>query len=183
MNRRRFLRNVTGGSAILVIGPVGCSTHDELSTKREGKTDSGAPFELDEATVGSLQEGMTAGKYTARSITELYLKRIDAIDKQGPNLHSIIETNPDALEVAGNLDKERKERGPRGPLHGIPILLKDNVSTFDKLTTTAGSLALAGSIPPRDSFIAGKLREAGAIVLGKANMSEWANFRSTVSVS
>jgi len=126
---------------------------------------------------------MKSGRYTARSITELYLRRIAAIDKQGPALHSIIELNPDALQIADALDAERKVKGPRGWLHGIPVLLKDNIDTADKMTTTAGSLALEGSIPPQDSTIAKRLRESGAIILGKANLSEWANIRSLQSSS
>src|SRR4029453_3662645 len=126
---------------------------------------------------------MESGQRTARSITELYLRRIDALDKRGPELRSIIETNPDALEIADRLDAERKSRGPRGPLHGIPVAIKDNIDTHDRMTTTAGSLALKGSIPPEDSFIAQKLREAGAVILAKANMSEWAYFRGERATS
>src|SRR4029453_3126531 len=126
---------------------------------------------------------MESGQRTARSITELYLRRIDALDKRGPELRSIIETNPDALEIADRLDAERKSSGPRGPLHGIPVAIKDNIDTHDRMTTTAGSLALKGSIPPEDSFIAQKLREAGAVILAKANMSEWAYFRGERATS
>src|SRR5439155_11715219 len=108
-----------------------------------------------------------------------YLSRIEAFDRQGPALRSVIETNPDALAIADRLDAERRSRGPRGPLHGIPVLVKDNIATADRMTTTAGSLALAGSIPSRDAFIVERLREAGAVILGKTNLSEWANFRST----
>ena len=122
---------------------------------------------------------MVSGKRTARSITELYLGRIGAMDRQGPMLRSVIETNPDALTIAEALDRERKQKGPRGPLHGIPVLIKDNIDTADRMTTTAGSYALEGSIPLRDSHVAQRLREAGAILLGKTNLSEWANFRST----
>jgi len=186
MDRRRFVRNAALGSAALVSGPAGCNAPSEPPKTEEAVTkteDWARPFELDEATVGDLQERMKSGRYSASSIVELYIKRIGVMDKKGPNLHSIIEINPDALKIADDLDRERKDKGPRGPLHGIPVLLKDNVNTFDRMTTTAGSLALLGSIPARDSFIAGKLREAGAILLGKANMSEWANIRSTVSVS
>jgi amidase len=141
------------------------------------------PFELAEYTIRQLQEAMESGQRSSRAITELYLERIAALDGQGPTLRSVIETNPDALALADELDRERRERGPRGPLHGIPILLKDNLATHDRMTTTAGSLALAGSIPPADSGVARKLREAGAVLLGKANMSEWANFRSDRSSS
>src|SRR5438477_11683645 len=138
---------------------------------------------LDEATASQMQEWMTAGRYTSRQLVEMYLKRIDEIDRSGPALRSIIEVNPDALTIADALDAERKAKGPRGPLHGIPVLLKDNIGTHDRMTTTAGSLALEGSIPPRDAFLAARLREAGAVLLGKANLSEWANFRSTHSSS
>ena len=140
-------------------------------------------FELDEITIGELQDGMKSGKYTAHAITEKYLARIAAIDKSGPSVNSVIETNPDALEIAEALDKERKEKGPRGPLHGIPVLIKDNIATADRMQTTAGSLALVGSKPPRDAFIVQKLREAGAVILGKTNLSEWANIRSNHSIS
>ena len=142
-----------------------------------------APFELEEATVADLQAGMAAGRLTARRITELYLARIAEMDKAGPTLRSIIETNPEALDLAEQLDRERASTGPRGSLHGVPVLLKDNIDTADRMTTTAGSLALEGSIPPRDSHVAERLRAAGAILLAKANMSEWANIRSNRSSS
>ena len=138
---------------------------------------------IEEATIASLQAAMESRQQTARSITEAYLARIEALDRRGPELRSVLEINPEALDVAAKLDEERRTRGPRGPLHGIPILLKDNIGTADRMTTTAGSLALAGSIPARDSGVAARLRAAGAVFLGKANMSEWANFRSTRSVS
>lgn len=141
------------------------------------------PFELDEMTIPALQSAMASGRMTARSITQLYLSRIEDLDRKGPTLRHVIEVNPEALAIADSLDKERKAGRVRGPLHGIPILLKDNIDTADKMTTTAGSLALEGSIPSRDAFIAAKLRAAGAILLGKANLSEWANFRSTHSTS
>src|SRR6184192_1661461 len=141
------------------------------------------PSELEEATVAELQAGMASGKYTSRSITALYLQRIEALDKKGPGLRSVLETNPDALAQAAALDAERKAKRPRGPLHGIPILVKDNVATRDRMQSTAGSLALAGVVPPRDAFLVERLRAAGAVLLGKANLSEWANFRSTHSSS
>src|SRR5436305_455349 len=140
-------------------------------------------FELDEASVADLQTGMASGKWTSKKLTEAYLARIDAIDAEGPALRSVIEKNPDALAIAEALDKERKEKGPRGPLHGIPILIKDNIATADRMETTAGSLALVGSRVPRDAFVAARLREAGVVILGKANLSEWANFRSSASSS
>jgi amidase len=141
------------------------------------------PFALDEITIADLQDAMKSGKHTARSIAELYLARIDAIDKSGPTINSVIETNPDALTIADALDKEQKEKGPRGPLHGIPVLLKDNIDTHDRMSTTAGSLALVGAKPPKDSYVAHKLREAGAVILAKSNPSEWANIRSRYSTS
>jgi len=141
------------------------------------------PFELEETTIADLQTAMAAGRMTARSITQLYLDRVAELDRKGPTLRHVIETNPDALAIADSLDQERKAGHVRGPLHGIPILLKDNIDTADKMTTTAGSLALEGSIAAKDAFIAAKLRAGGAIFLGKANLSEWANFRSTHSTS
>jgi amidase len=126
---------------------------------------------------------MATGRLTSRRITELYLARIKAIDRQGPSLRSVIEVNPDALAIADALDLERREKGPRGLLHGIPVLIKDNIDTADKMMTTAGSLALEGPAPARDAFIVERLRAAGAVILGKTNLSEWANFRSTRSTS
>lgn len=140
-------------------------------------------FDLDEATIQQLQESMASGRYTARRLVELYTARISAIDRSGPTLRSVIELNPDALSIADALDAERKATGSRGPLHGIPVLLKDNIDTGDRMMTTAGSLALEGSIAPRDAFVVERLRAAGAVILGKTNLSEWANFRSTKSSS
>jgi len=142
-----------------------------------------AAFELEEATVALLQEGMRSRRYTARSIAELYLARMDAIDRAGPAINSVIERNPDALRIAEERDAERRAGRVRGPLHGIPVVIKDNIDTADRMRTSAGSLALAESIAPRDAFIAQRLREAGAVILGKTNLSEWANFRSTHSTS
>src|SRR5437867_7325370 len=142
-----------------------------------------ASFELEEATIEQLQQWMQSGRYTARGLAELYLKRIEQIDRNGPTLRSVIEVNPDALATADALDAERRTRGARGPLHGIPILIKDNIDTADRMTTTAGSLALEGSIAARDAFIVERLRAAGVVLLGKTNLSEWANFRSTRSTS
>jgi amidase len=140
-------------------------------------------FDLEEATIADLQQRMQSGSETSRSLVEKYLARIEAIDRRGPALRSVLETNPDALAIADQLDAERNSRGPRGPLHGIPILLKDNIATADKMMTTAGSLALAGTKPPKDAFIVERLRAAGAVILGKTNLSEWANARSTHSSS
>jgi len=142
-----------------------------------------APFPLEEATVSQLQEWMTSGRYTARQITELYLARIEEIDRRGPELRSVIEINPDAASIADALDAERRTRGARGPLHGIPVLIKDNIDTGDHMQTTAGSLALEGHPAPADAFLVQRLRAAGAVILGKTNLSEWANFRSTHSSS
>src|SRR5262249_42864516 len=141
------------------------------------------PFELNEVTIADLQEGMRAGEYTARSLTESYLTRIEAVDRSGPALRSVIEVNPEALDLAEVLDRERKENGPRGTLHGIPILIKDNIDTADRMATTAGSLALVGARPVQDAFVVRKLRQAGAVLLGKTNLSEWANFRCSYSTS
>ncbi|HWC76140.1 MAG TPA: amidase [Blastocatellia bacterium] len=174
--RRAFLKQSAVAGALAIVSPI----------TRAKPLESQAPvrsFELDELTIRALAEGMKSGRFTARSLTESYLARIDEIDKRGPRVNSVIETNPDALAIAEALDKERKDRGPRGPLHGIPILIKDNIDTSDKMKTSAGSLALADSIAARDSFVAGRLREAGAVILGKTNLSEWANIRSTRSTS
>jgi amidase len=140
-------------------------------------------FPLEEATVAQLQDAMAAGRYTSRRLVELYTERISAIDRSGPTLRSVIELNPDALAIADGLDAERKSGRVRGPLHGIPVLVKDNVDTADRMMTTAGSLALEGPPALRDAFIIAKLRAAGAVILGKTNLSEWANFRSTKSTS
>jgi amidase len=142
------------------------------------------PFEFDEVTIPDLQEGMKSGKYTARSLVEKYAARIGEIDRaEGVGLNSVIELNPDAASIADALDQERKAKGPRGPLHGIPVLIKDNIATDDKMMTTAGSLALVGAKVPKDSFVAVRLRTAGAVILGKTNLSEWANIRSSHSTS
>jgi amidase len=163
---------------------IGCNRHPESpSSGALNQIPAAGPFELDEKTIAELQEGMKSGSLSARSIAEKYLSRIATIDKQGPRLNSVIEINPEALLIADALDAERKAKGPRGALHGIPVLIKDNIDTADRMSTTAGSLALEGSIAPRDAFIVQRLREAGAVILGKTNLSEWANFRSTRSTS
>jgi amidase len=140
-------------------------------------------FALEEADMRQLQKRMSEGSLTARSLTAQYLERIEAIDRRGPMLNSVIELNPDALSIAASLDAERQAKGVRGPLHGIPILIKDNIDTADRMMTTAGSLALLGSIAARDSVVAQRLRAAGAVILGKTNLSEWANYRSSHSTS
>lgn len=139
--------------------------------------------DLQEATIEQLQTAMQNGELTAHQLVQKYIERIKAIDWAGPHLRSVLELNPDAEAIAQELDRERRERGPRGPLHGIPILIKDNIDTADKMLTTAGSLALIGTRPQQDAFVAQKLREAGAIILGKTNLSEWANIRSSRSSS
>lgn len=180
-SRRDFLRYSAIGGALTLASPA-VIIPAERSTLPMPAPDKGA-FELEEITIADLQEGMKAGKWTARSIAEKYLSRIEKMDKQGPAVNSIIELNPDALGIAEALDKERKAKGARGPLHGIPVLIKDNIDTADRMTTTAGSLALSGSIPLKDSFVAQRLRAAGAVILGKTNLSEWANIRSSHSSS
>jgi len=140
-------------------------------------------FELEELSVSELQQGLTAKRFTSVGLVQQYHQRIESVDRSGPRLRSVIELNPDAFAIAEALDHERKATGPRGPLHGIPVLIKDNLDTHDRMTTTAGSLALVGSIAPRDSFVVERLRAAGAVILGKTNLSEWANFRGSRSIS
>ena len=186
IDRRRFIGTSVAGGAAAALGTTACAPDAPQGAGVDGDARGAGevpPFELDEATVADLQAAMESGERTARSITQLYLDRIDALDGQGPELRSVIETNPEALDIADQLDAERAASGPRGPLHGIPVALKDNIDTHDRMTTTAGSLALEGSIPPQDSFIAQRLREAGAIILAKLNMSEWAYFRGERATS
>ena len=143
-----------------------------------------APFELEEATLAQLQTGLGSGRWSTRQLAAAYLGRIAAVDQAGPKLRAVIETNPEVLAQATALDEERRRKGPRGPLHGIPVLLKDNIDSADRMRTTAGSLALVEApAPARDAFIVQRLREAGALLLGKTNLSEWANFRSSRSTS
>jgi len=181
ISRRGFIKTGFSGGMLMAALPGGILS---------GETSPPAPplpgvqaSDLDEKTIGDLADGMKSGRYTARSITESYIAQIGAIDRQGPMLRSVIELNPDALAIADGLDREREEKGPRGPLHGIPVLIKDNIDTADRMATTAGSLALLGSKPPADAFLVRQLRRAGAIVLGKTNLSEWANIRSNHSTS
>ena len=179
LTRRALMKAGVAGGALALGGPL-LPAPAEAVVK---ETAAPAPFELEEATIAQLKEGLRSGEHTAVSLVETYLARIEALNLKGPELRAVIEVNPDAHAIADALDAERKEKGPRGPLHGIPILLKDNISTADRMTTTAGSLAMEGSIPSRDAFIAERLRAAGAVLLGKANLSEWANFRSERSTS
>ncbi len=194
LSRRQFIgTGAAAGGALILGGTGGCAPPDagrnaarEAGAKVGGSAGVPYPvsdFPLDEVSITELHTGMVSGRWSSQEITRLYLERIEEIDGRGPTLRSIIEVNPDAMEVAAERDRERAEGKIRGCLHGIPILVKDNVATHDRMTTTAGSYALEGSIPPEDSGVARKLREAGAIILGKANLSEWANFRSSRSSS
>jgi len=189
--RRRFLQAsfLTGvGAAVYPVQVAGREVAPAPAAVPESST-----FELNEITIRELQDGMKSGRFTARSIAEQYLARIESMDRpdkdksgndrRRPAVNSLLELNPDALAIADGLDQERKQKGPRGPLHGIPVLIKDNLDTSDKMNTTAGSLALMGARSPKDSFMARKLREAGAVILGKTNLSEWANIRSSHSTS
>ena len=143
----------------------------------------GAPSDFEEASIADLHDRMQRGELRAEQLVDWYLQRIEAIDHAGAGLNSIIEVNPDALAIARSLDEEWRRSGPRGPLHGIPVVLKANIDTADRMHTHAGSLALASHRPPRDAFLVSRLRDSGAVILGKANLSEWANFRSTRSTS
>lgn len=182
LDRRRFITTSAGLGAAFI---TGCSGSERPATAVPNASCGDATqrtfpaAELEESTISDLQGRLGNGQETSRSLVEKYMARIDAMNFRGPELRAVLELNPEALEIADKLDQERAAKGPRGALHGIPILLKDNIDTADKMTTTAGSMALAGSIPARDSTVAARLREAGAILLGKTNMSEWANFRST----
>jgi amidase len=176
MTRRTFLESTALAAAI-------ASTACQPTETRKAGGNAPASFEFDEVTAGALQDAMQSGKQTARAIADRYLARIAEIDRNYPGINSVIEINPEAASVADALDRERAQKGARGPLHGIPVLIKDNIDTADRMNTTAGSLALAGSIAAQDSFVAHRLRSAGAVILGKTNLSEWANFRSSHSVS
>ncbi len=175
MNRKSFL-GLLGGAPVLA-----ALAFQSKAGVNAGVTSAAGEFE--EMTIAEMHSGMVAGRLTALSLAKAYLKRIEAVDRNGPKLNSVIELNPDALAIARDLDREWKRKGPRSPMHGIPILLKDNIDTHDKMSTTAGSLALKGHVAARDAFVVEKLRAAGAVILGKTNLSEWANFRSTRSTS
>ena len=179
MKRRDFLgRSLALGMTAAAGRPLSARA-DDATPPPAGIRD----FDLEEATVADMQHAMESGASTAQKIVRAYLDRIEEIDRQGPELRSILEVNPDATRLAEESDRKRKEGGPLGPLHGIPVLLKDNIDTADGMTTTAGSLALEGSIAAADSGVAKRLRDAGAILLAKTNLSEWANFRSEHSSS
>ncbi|MCH8980067.1 MAG: twin-arginine translocation signal domain-containing protein, partial [Armatimonadetes bacterium] len=178
MKRRDFLKaGLAGGLAVA----TGCVARE--ATKKDQDSGVAKPFDLDETTVAELQDAMKDGSETSASITLKYLGRIEDLDRKGPTLRSVIETNPDAMQIAEALDEERQKGKARGPMHGIPVLIKDNIETGDSMMTTAGSLAMLGNIAKQDSFLAAQLRKAGAVILGKTNLSEWANFRSTHSSS
>lgn len=182
MNRRNFLKSGSAAGLLTTLS-LSASAALSLNSNTEAIIEFKDNFELNEATITQLQAMMQSGKLTSQSLTKLYLKRIAKIDKSGPKLNAIIELNPDALAIAATMDEERKAGKIRGMMHGIPVLIKDNINTADKMQTTAGSLALAGNIASADAFIVKKLRAAGAVLLGKTNLSEWANFRSTRSCS
>jgi amidase len=182
MKRREFIQLAAlGGAQVLAVGPAVAEPAREVGSARF--VFYSKSIKLEESTISGLQTAMRSGEETAVTLTKQYLRRIEELNRRGPELRAVLEVNPDALFIARELDRERKTKGPRGPLHGIPVLIKDNLGTHDRMTTTAGSLALLGSIPPRDSFVAQKLREAGVVILGKANLSEWANFRGHHSSS
>lgn len=187
LDRRGFLGAAALGTAAALASPVAALAGDAPPPPGPAAATPAAAavpaFELEETTLDALQEAMASGRLSAHDVAAAYLERIAAIDQAGPTLRAVIETNPDALAIADALDSERREKGPRGPLHGIPVLIKDNIDTVDRMRTSAGSLALAESIAPRDAGIVERLRAAGAVVLGKTNLSEWANFRSTRSTS
>ncbi len=179
VSRRSFLRYTTAtGAAATAATAAGAAP----ALAAEGH-DQVPSFRWEEATIAELQAAMAAGRLTSRELTRAYLRRIRQIDHAGIQLNSVIEVNQAALEIAESLDRERRRHGPRGPLHGIPVLVKDNFATDDRMQTTAGSLALLGSRVPRDAFVVAGLRRAGAVILGKLNLSEWANFRSLQSSS
>jgi amidase len=181
MKRRKFLQTSALGCVLAISKPASIWSAEEPGI--EPSHAAPREFEFEEFTISELQDGMKSGRFTSRSLVQKYIDRIDEIDKSGPTINSVIEINPDALSIAESLDRERNERRARGALHGIPILIKDNIDTADRMMTTAGSLALVGSRPVQDSFVAKKLRGSGAVILGKTNLSEWANFRSTHSTS
>jgi amidase len=182
ISRRSFLR-YSAATGVAAAAAPGVASAQAGAAERSSRRIDVPDFEWDEVTIAELQRAMESGGNSSRRIVQDFIERIDQVDLHGPRLNSVIEINPDALAIADELDRERRGGRVRGPLHGVPILLKDNVATDDRMETTAGSLALLGSRPPRDAFIARRLREAGAVILGKTNLSEWANFRSFQSSS
>ena len=183
MKRRNFIAHSAIATATIGSLLSSCNNDKKTTSVPVVKIETADDFELNEITIQSMQEKFASGKYSSEQVTNLYLKRIEAIDKNGPSLHAVIEINPDAISISQAMDAERKAGKIRGPLHGIPVLIKDNIDTADKMQTTAGALAMVGNIAAQDAFIVKKLREAGAVLLGKTNLSEWANFRSSKSCS
>ncbi len=181
VTRRDFLLSSAGGGLAAMI--AGSTQLERADAPTPPRPHTPTPFELEEATIADLQDAMRSGRHTARSLVQAYLARIEELDGQGPTLRSVIETNAEALAIADRCDAERRAGRVRGPLHGIPVLIKDNIATADRMLTSAGSLALTAAPAPRDAFVARRLRDAGAVIVGKTNLSEWANFRSTRSVS
>ena len=179
VSRRTFI-HLGAAAGIAAAAPSRSGAGADVAAARPLAGQEPAPFELAEVTLAGLAEGMAAGRWTAEVVTGAYLERIAALDG---SLRSVIEVNPEALAIARALDAERREKGARGPLHGVPVLIKDNIATGDSMETTAGSLALVGVKPARDAAVAARLRAAGAVLLGKTNLSEWANFRSSQSSS
>lgn len=180
ISRRSFIRYAAAGGVAAAATPIELARAAKDTRAEECRI---PPFELEEMTIAEMQRWMEAGRLTARYLVERYIERIEALDWDGPATRNVLQLNPDALEIAERLDSERHSNGPRGPLHGIPVIVKDNIDTADRMMTTAGSYALLGSRPARDAFLVERLRAAGAIILGKANLSEWANFRGSHSSS
>lgn len=180
MNRRHFIQYSAWATLIPSLAIKACNSGKSTDPY---KTPDGKPFELNELTIEELQRKMSEGSYSSRDLVTLYLKRIEAIDRNGAKLNSVIELNPDALSIADACDEERKRGKIRSILHGIPFFVKDNINTGDRMLTTAGSLALSDNRAAADAPIVKQLRDAGAVLVGKTNLSEWANFRSTRSSS
>jgi amidase len=181
MSRRAFLR--AGAATAAAAASAGLASMPAAAQPGSNSFADPGPADLIEVTIAELQARMSSGHVTSRELVQRYLARIEAIDQNGPRVNSVLQVNPDAEDIAQSLDEERRKKGPRGPLHGIPILIKDNIDTHDRMHTTAGSLALLGSTPALDATVASGLRAAGAVLLGKLNLSEWANFRSSNSSS
>src|SRR5437868_12215584 len=174
--RRKFLKTSVAAVAATSVLP-------QLLQAQTSAGGSVSSFEFNEITVNDVRQGLESGRFSSRRLVEQYLARVQSVDKAGPRVNSVIEINPAALAIADELDRERRAKSPHSPLHGIPVLIKDNIATADRMQTTDGSLALVGAKPPRDAFLVARLRAAGAVVLGKTNLSEWANIRSTRSSS
>ncbi len=184
MNRRKFILSTSvaaAASTVLASASFPLQAKEKIKSVSDEVIDD--DFDLNEITIDELQERMSSGKLSSKKITEMYLKRIAKMDKQGPTLNAVIELNPDALEIAEQMDEERKNGKIRSRMHGIPVLIKDNIDTGDKMMTTAGATAMIGNMASKDAFIVQQLRKSGAVLLGKTNLSEWANFKSSKSTS